>query len=58
MENQSEDFSSKRKKVILLFGVVAAGIALCAIMKNFICGKTGDICLCLGQSGGIAANHL
>jgi hypothetical protein len=46
MENQGEDLSSKSKKVFLLFGAVAAGIALCAIMKNFFCGKTGERCLC------------
>jgi hypothetical protein len=46
MENQAEASIPRRNKVFLLIGVVAAGFALCAVMKTFVCEKTGARCPC------------
>jgi hypothetical protein len=45
-----EDQSPRRKKVVGLIGVVAAGFALCAVMKTIVCWKLGDSCPCQGTS--------
>jgi hypothetical protein len=50
MENQGESSRPRRSKIFLLIGAVAAGFALCAVMKTFVCGKTGMKCSCQGQS--------
>jgi hypothetical protein len=52
MENQQAASIPRRKKAFRLIAVIAAGFALCAVMKSFVCGKTGAKCLCLGQSKG------
>ncbi len=44
--------SPRRKKVYRLIAVVAAGFALCTVMKTFVCGKTGEGCPCHNQSEG------
>jgi hypothetical protein len=46
MDNQAEASITRRNKVFQLIGLVAAGFALCAVMKTFVCGKTGARCPC------------
>jgi len=46
MENQGQASNPRRNKVFLLIGVVAAGFALCAVMKTFVCGKKVEGCRC------------
>jgi hypothetical protein len=46
MENQQEVSTTGFRKVIPLIVVIAAGVALCAVMKNFVCGKAGESCQC------------
>jgi hypothetical protein len=48
MENQQEVSIPRRKKVLRLMAVMAAGFALCAVMKSFVCGRTGASCPLLG----------
>ena len=45
-----ESQSPRRKKVYHLIAVVAAGFALCMVMKTFVCGKFGDSCPCQATS--------
>jgi len=44
MKNQQETSISRGKKVFVLIAVVATGFTLCAVMKTFVCGKTGENC--------------
>lgn len=41
-----ESESPQRRKVFLLISIVAAGIALCTVMKSIVCDKFGDSCPC------------
>jgi hypothetical protein len=52
MENQQKVSIPQRKKVLRLMAVMAAGFALCAVMKSSVCGRTGASCPCWGQSKG------
>ena len=47
MENQQESSVSRGKKVFTFLVVIAAGFAICAVMKTFVCGNNGEKCSCL-----------
>jgi hypothetical protein len=46
MRNQGEASIPQRNKTFLLIGIVAAGFAFCAVMRTFVCKKTGENCPC------------
>jgi hypothetical protein len=46
MESQLEVSTNGFGKVIRLLAVIAAGVTLCTVMKNFVCGKAGETCQC------------
>jgi hypothetical protein len=48
MENRAETSTSRGKKVFFLVVIIAVGLALCAGMKTFVCGKIGERCPCQG----------
>lgn len=45
-----ENQSPRKKKVVRIIAVVAAGFAICAAMKAFLSGKSGNGCPCLAAS--------
>jgi hypothetical protein len=46
MDNQLEVSSTRRKKAFRLVAALAAGIVLCAVIKNLVCGKADENCPC------------
>lgn len=39
-----ESRSHQRRNVFLVITFVAAGLAICTVMKAFVCGKIGESC--------------